>query len=309
MSIANGLLTYGDVSRKEDVVLNAVEMLTAEENGVMSALGKSKAIDTVHSYLVDTLATAGSLAVAMNTDIALSGLTTPTRLTNIVQEVAKAIQIARPQEAVQHYFGQNETEYQTTKSLKDWGNAVEFDLVRGVLQSGLSGTIAKMNGIIVNISKSTNTTAHTSGTVFSATILDALMENNWVNSNGDVATDLFVGSTMRRAIDGFTQKNNIVVNNATGGTTIVRTVSTYETSMGTVSVHKHRYVDISGTDATSRVLGIRPEKHKVAYLDMPIVKQLAEDGAYTKKMIYGSMTLETRNQDSNFFASGFLRSA
>lgn len=309
MSIANGLLTYGDVSRKEDVVLNAVELLTAEENGVMSSLGKSKAIDTVHSYLVDTLATAGSLAVAMNTDIALSGLTTPTRLTNIVQEVAKAIQIARPQEAVQHYFGQNETEYQTTKSLKDWGNAVEFDLVRGVLQSGLSGTIAKMNGIIVNISKSTNTTAHTSGTVFSATILDALMENNWVNSNGDVATDLFVGSTMRRAIDGFTQKNNIVVNNANGGTTIVRTVSTYETSMGTVSVHKHRYVDISGTDATSRVLGIRPEKHKVAYLDMPIVKPLAEGGAYTKKMIYGSMTLETRNQDSNFFASGFLRSA
>ena len=79
--------------------------------------------------------------------------------------------------------------------------------------------------------------------------------------------------------------------------------------MGTVSVHKHRYVDIAGTDATSRVLGIRPEKHKVAYLDMPSVKQLAEDGAYTKKMIYGSMTLETRNQDSNFFASGFLRSA
>ncbi len=309
MSIANGLLTYGDVSRKEDVVLNAVELLTAEENGVMSALGKTKAIDTVHSYLVDTLATAGSLAVQMNTDISLTAVSTPTRLTNIVQEVAKAIQISRPQEAVQHYFGTNETEYQTSKALKDWGNAVEFDLVRGTLQSGASGTIAKMNGIIVNISKSTNTTAHTSGTVFSATILDALMENNWNNSNGDVATNLFVGSTMRRAIDGFTQKNNIVVNNANGGSTIVRTVSTYETSMGTISVNKHRYVDISGTDATSRVLGIRPEKHKVAYLDMPIIKQLAENGAYTKKMIYGSMTLETRNQDSNFFASGFLRSA
>jgi hypothetical protein len=309
MSSTNGLLTYGDVSRKEDVVLNAVEILTAEENQIMNSLGKSKAIDTVHSFLVDTLATAGSLAVGMNTDFTLSALTTPTRLTNIVQEVAKAIQISRPQEVVQHYSGQNETERQTTKSLKDWGNAVEFDLVRGVLQSGASGTIAKMNGLIVNISKSTNTTAHTSGTVFSATILDALMENNWNNSNGDVATDVFVGSTMRRAIDNFTQKNNIVVNNATGGSTIVRTVSTYETSMGTVSVHKHRYVDISGTDATARVLGIRPEKHKVAYLDMPTIKPLAANGAYTKKAIYGSMTLETRNQDSNFFASGFLRSA
>ena len=38
MSILNGLLTYGDVSRKEDVVLNAVELLTAEENTVLNKL-------------------------------------------------------------------------------------------------------------------------------------------------------------------------------------------------------------------------------------------------------------------------------
>lgn len=309
MSIANGLLTYGDVSRREDVVLNAVEILTALEDSIMNVLGKTEAIDTVHSFLVDTLQTAASKAVAMNTDFSLSAVTTPTRLTNIVQEVAEAIQVSRPQEKIQHYHGENETQRQTTKALKNWGNSVEFDLVRGTLQSGLSGTIAKMNGIITAISKSTNTTAHTSGTVFSASILDGLMTDNWTNSNGDVATDLYVGGIMRRVIDSFTQKTNIVVNNPSNAVTIVKTVSTYETSMGTLSVHKHRYVDISGTDATCRVLGIRPEKLKIAYLDKPFIKDLAEGGAYTKKAVYGSMTLEVRNQDSNFFASGFLRSA
>ncbi len=308
MSILNGLLTYGDVSRKEDVVLNAVELLTAEENAVLTKLGKTSAIDTVHSYLVDTLQTAGSKAVAMNIDFTLSAQTTPTRLTNLVQEVAEAIQVARPQEKVAHYFGQNMTEYQTTKALKNWGNAVEFDLVRSTLVSGLSGTTAKMNGIIAAISKSTNTTAHTSGTVFSASILDGLMTDNWTNSNGDVATDLFVGGIMRRVIDNFVQKSNVVVNTP-GISTIVRTVSSYETSMGTLMVTKHRYVDIQGTDATCRVLGVRPEKLKIAYLDKPMIKDLAENGAYTKKAVYGSMTLEVRNQDSNFFASGFLRSA
>jgi hypothetical protein len=79
--------------------------------------------------------------------------------------------------------------------------------------------------------------------------------------------------------------------------------------MGTLNVRKHRYVDISGTDATARVLGVRPEKLKVAYLDMPFIKQLAENGAYNKKAVYGSCTLEVRNQDSNFFSSGFLRTA
>lgn len=308
MSILNGLLTYGDVSRKEDVVLNAVELLTAEENTVLNKLGKTTAIDTVHSFLVDSLSTPASKAVAMNTDFALSAQTTPTRLTNLVEEIAEAIQVSRPQEKVAHYQGQNMTEYQTTKALKNWGNAAEFDLVRSTLVSGLSGTIAKMNGIIAAISKSTNTTAHTSGTVFSASILDGIMADNWTNSNGDVATDVFVGGIMRRVIDNFVQKSNVVVNTP-GMSDIVRTVATYETSMGTIMVTKHRYVDIAGTDATCRVLGVRPEKLKIAYLDKPYIKDLAEGGAYTKKAVYGSMTLEVRNQDSNFFISGFLRSA
>lgn len=301
------LLTYGDVARVEDVVLNSIEILTAKENSVMNILGKTEARDTVHMYLVDTLATPGSLAVEMGRDFTNTALTTPSRLTNLVEEVAKTFTVARPQEKVQHYHGQNETERQVSKALADWGNAFEFDLVRSTLASGVSGTTAKMSGIIQAISKSTNTTAHTSGTVFSATILDGLMEGNWTNSNGDVATDAFVGGTMRRNIDGFTQKNNIVVNNATGGSTIVRTVSTYETAMGTLSIRLHRYVDIAGTDATLRFLAVRPEKLKIAYLDRPTILDLAKAGAYSKKSVYGSGTLEVRNQDSNFFTSGFLR--
>ena len=308
MAIAGGLLTYGDVNRREDVVLNSIEILTAQENQVMNLLGKTTAIDTVHSYLVDTLATPGSLAVEMSTDFSLATLSTPTRLTNLVQEIAKAIQVARPQEKVQHYSGTNETDRQLSKGLKDWGNAAEFDLVRSTLVSGISGTVAKMNGAIAAISKSTNTTAHTSGTVFSATILDGLMTDNWTNSNGDVATDVFVGGVMKRIMDGFTAKTNVVVN---GGavSNIVKTVTTYETSMGTITIHKHRYVFVSGTDATNRILGLRPEKLKIAYLDMPFIKDLAEGGAYSKRAIYGSLTLEVRNQDSNFFASGFLLTA
>ena len=193
-------------------------------------------------------------------------------------------------------------------ALKDWGNALEFDLVRQTLASGLSGTVAKFNGIINGISLANNTTSQTSGTVFSATILDALMFNCWSTSNGDVATDVFVGGIMRRVVDNFTQKTNVVVNAPSGVSTIIRTVSTFETSMGTVNIHKHRYVQQSG-DATGRVLAIRPEKIKVAYLDMPFVKPLAEAGAYAKRAVYGSCTPEFHNQNSCFFSDGYLLSA
>jgi len=306
MSVTNVLQTYGDVSRKESVVLNMIEILTAQENQLLSGLGKSKAIDEVHSYLTDTLQTPASAAYQQGADYSYNALTTPARLTNIVQEIAMPIRVTRKQQAVEHYHGRNELERQLSKAMMNWGNAAEFDIVRSTLVSGASGTIAKMNGIIAAISKSTNTTAQTSGTVFSASILDGLAETNWNNSNDDVATDLYVGSKLRTAIDGFTQKTNVVVNSP-GISSIVRTVSTYETAFGTLTIRKHRFIQQSA-DATGRVLAINKDKIKLAYLDMPTVdSELARGGAYTPKAVYGSLTVEVSNQDANWFASGYKK--
>lgn len=300
----NILRTFGDSAAKEDVVLNAVELLTAQETQILNMLGKTSAINTVHSFLTDTLATAASLAVAEGGDYTASALTTPTRLTNLVQIVAKNYKVTRTQQDISHYHGENELARQTEKALKDWGNAAEFDLVRSTLVSGASGTIPKMSGIIQAISKSTNTTVHNSGTVFSASILDGLMKANWDNSNGDVATDLFLGSALRKKVDEFTQKTNMVVN-APGASSIVRTVTSYETAFGTLRVHKHRYVQQSG-DATARALAIRPDKLKVAFLRKPYIDTgLQRGGDYDNRAVVGKLTLEVRNQDSNWFASGF----
>lgn len=308
MATTNILQTYGDATIKTDIVLNSVEIISAREDGIFSMLGKTNAISMVHSYSTDTLATAGSQAVQQGADFTYLARTTPSLLTNIVEEIAVQMKVTRPMMAVQHYHGQNELDRQLAKGLMEFTNAVEYDLVRSTLASGASGTTQTMSGIIEAISKSTNTTAHTSGTVFSATILDGLMQDCWTNSNGDVATDLFVGGVMRRVIDGFIAKSNVVVNSP-DVRGIVKTVTTYETAFGTLRIHKHRYVQQS-SDATGRVLAIRPEKLKVAMLEAPtVLTDLSTSGAYVPRAVYGSMTLEVRNQDSNFFASGFLKSA
>lgn len=306
MATDNILRSYGDSSRKEDVVLNAIEILTATETQIFNMIGRSRAIDTVHSYLTDTLDTAASLAVAESGDYTYSALTTPTRLTNIVQNVAKPFKVSRTQRRVEHYHGQDELERQTTKALKDWGNGAEFDLVRSTLTSGASGTTAKMSGIIEATSKSTNHTSHTSGTVFSASILDGLMKDNWDNSNGDVATDVFVGSALRQDIDDFTQKTNQLITDVQA-TRILRTVTMYENAFGVLTVHKHRYVQ-QGADATGRVLAINPDKLSVAFLEMPYIDTgLARTGDFDPRAVVGKMTLEVQNQDSNFYADGFLK--
>jgi len=305
-AVAGTLLTYGDVSRRDDVVLNAIEILTATESQIMNQLGKTTAIDTIHSFLTDTLLTPGSQAVEMGAAYSYSTLTTPSRQTNIVEEIAVPIQVARPQQVIQHYHGQNELQRQLNKALLAWGNAAEFDIVRSSLASGVSGTVARMLGIqnwIAGVSSAY--TNQTSGTTWSSSILDALMANCWTNSNGDVATDLYMGGNLRKQTDYFIQKTNVVVN-APEITDIVKTVTTYETAFGTLSVHKHRFIQDSSSTVNQVVVGIRPEKLKIAFLDKPYIQtDLSTTGPYTPRAVYGSLTLEVRNPLSNFYASGY----
>ena len=115
-----------------------------------------------------------------------------------------------------------------------------------------------------------------------------------------------MGSILRANTDGFTQKTNVVTGGATM-TGIVRTVSSYETAFGTLIIHTHRYIQDSD-DATGRVLAIRPEKLKVAFLEKPYIDTgLARSGPYDYRAVAGSFTLETHNKQSNFYSDGFLK--
>lgn len=300
------LRTYGDVSAREDVVKNAIEILTARETQIYSKLGKSVAINTVHSYLVDTLLAAASLAVGEGEDFSATALTTPSRLTNLVEIVAKNFKVTRTQQDIAHYQGENELSRQTSKALMDWANAAEFDLVRSTLVSGASGTAPKLSGIIEAVSLANNHTSQASGTAWSASILDAYIMNTWVNSNGDVPTELYVGAIMRKNTDQFTQKTNVVVNNPAGQAEIVKTVSTYTTAFSTMNINSHRYIQ-QAADVTGRILMINPEKLKVAELRSPYIQtDLSRGGDYDNYAVIGKFTLEAHNQNTNFFSDGFL---
>jgi len=302
----NILRTYSDESRKEDV-LGLVEILTAKENWFVRNLRKGKVTDTIVSTLTDTLATAASGAVAETGDYTAAALTTPSKLTNLVEVVAKPYKVDRTQNQIEKYTGENELRRQTTKKLAEWGNSAEFDIVRSTLVSGASGTTPKMSGIIEATSKSTNHTSQTSGTVFSASILKGLMKANWDNSNGNVATDIFVGSYLSDKIDDFTNKSYTVVN-GTNEKTIVNSIDLFETGLGKVRKHTHRYVQQSG-DATARVLAVNSQYLEVGYLQKPFIDTgLARSGDYDFRAIVGKLTLRVRNQDVHWFADGFAKS-
>lgn len=303
--MSSELTTYTGKSVIKPDVLSLVEILTAKENYFLTNLAKKAAISTVHQTMTDTLRTAASQAIAEEADFTNLERTSPSLVPNIVQIVAIPFRVTNTAAQVQYYHNENELARQTTKALIEWGNAAEFDLVRSTLASGTSGTAPKMDGIIRGISKSTTYTAQTSGVVFSASILKGLMKNCWDNSNGDVATDIFVGSAMSNRIDDFTNKTYNVVTGV-NVKEVVMAVDVFETGLGKVRKHTHRYVQQSG-DATARILGVRPEKLGIAYLQKPFIDtDLAKSGDYTPRAVIGKLTLEVKNKDSNFFSDGYL---
>lgn len=97
---------------------------------ISTMIGKTRAIDAVHHTLVDSLEAAGSNAVAEGADYAMKTRTTPTRLTNIVELVSIPFAVTRTQQAIDHYHGTDELTRQETKALREYGNSVEFDLVK-----------------------------------------------------------------------------------------------------------------------------------------------------------------------------------
>jgi hypothetical protein len=301
------LKTYGDVTIKPDVVA-FVELITALETYFLGNLGKSQAYGPVHQTQIDTLPAVGSLAVAEGEDLSSAAVTTPSLLTNIVEHVARTFQVSDVQKKVAHFSGEDMLAYQTVKAAKEIGNAMEFDIIRSTLTSGQSGTVPKMKGIVQSVSKSTNTTVHNSGTVLSASIINGLMKANWDNSNGNVATDLFMGSFLRNVVDGFTQKSNSLIN--VPANTIDNMVDVYQTSFGRINVHVHRYVQSTtagglGSESTGRLLAVNPAYLKIAYLNPIYMIDLAKTGASYKKAYVSDLTVEVKNQDPHWNATGF----
>lgn len=301
MATTNILPTFTDTNIVTDVS-RLIEILTARENYFVTNLQKVRATAMVHSYQTDTLAAVGSLKVTEGDDLTAAALTTPSRLTNLVQESAKAFFVSDAQRAVEHFSGTDELARQTEKAIMELANSMEYDLVRSTAVSAASGTAGALDGILVAVSHANNFSAHSSGTVFAASILNAMMYDAWSNGNGDTPTDLFVGPFLRNTIDSFTQKSNNIVQ--VSADTIENGVTYYSTSFGVMQVHTHRYLNVAG-DATGKVLGIRPEKLAIAYLTAPRVVELAKAGTSEKRAVAVDFTLEVRNKLSNFYHNGF----
>lgn len=291
------VFTYDSNARKESL-LDIITNISPVENGLMSLLGRSSATNTLHEWVTDTLKTPAAQSVVEGSDASFANRTNPTRVQNQTQIVRIDFSVTDTERARNYPGFKDRYAYEMQKAMKEWANDAEFNLLRSTVATGTGSAARTMTGLKAAIT--TNATAQ-SGVSLSESILNDYMQNAW--AQGGEPTDILVGSRLKRRISGFTA--NTTRFSTSENETLHNVVDTYYSDFGVFRIRLHRYMTVSG-DTNADILGIQPDKFRVAYLREPEHVTLAKTGSATKGMIEGEVTLEYLAQNSSFEGTAHL---
>lgn len=294
--MAIGLITYSDASRREDLI-DVITNVSPDETPLLSGLPMgSAAKNTYHEYLTDTFAAYADNAAAEATAFTATDHTAPSRAGNVCQIFLDNIRVSGTELAVNTV--EDAYSYQINKNLKEHAKDIELALMQGTRASGNSGVARRMTGIMAALT--TNATARNSGSSLGETTFNDIMAMIW-NNSGKVATEVFVGSTLKRDISGFTATNTKFVD-ATDKR-LVGSVAIYESDFGVHKIFLHRNVP-AGANAKALV-AINPEYHRLSFLRPTKVTPIAQTGDFKSAQIVTEMTLENRGEATGAKVTGF----
>lgn len=284
------LFTYDDTSRREDLLSVLRDVSPVTDNYLTTKLGKSTAQNTLHEWPVRNIARPTSVTAAEEgSDPSEPSGDAPTRSNNITAIFRRAVKVSGTEEAVRRALPGSAIEDEKMVKLMRLKADMEWALINGSYASGASGTargMAGINGVI-----STNLTARASGTSFSTTEFEDIVQNSW-----DSVGSAFVGNvllctmgikrkiqTFTTSVTRYTEENDVIKNN----------VSVYESSSGVVKIIPHK--DVNNATGSTHVYLIREDLYKMAFLvnREPKFVELAKTGDYTSGMYITEMTLES----------------
>lgn len=295
--MAIGLITYGDVSRQEDVA-DLIVNVDYKSTPFLSRIGESVATNTYHEWLNDTFAAPTVDAGVEGADVSIVDLTAPARQGNVVQLFQKVVVVSDTEIAIPHYGMNDPFEYQTQKKMVELARDMELAHIAGTVGSGNSGVARYENGAIALIT--TNKTARTSGTSFIEDELNALLQLVYTSGTDEDVDLLLTTPYMKRVIDKFATNVTRYVD-AEEFKQVLR-VDVYTSSFGQHEVVMERNIP------NGAILGVDTSKWRTAWLvnRRVAIRPLAKTGSATKALMEGEATLEALNQKSSFYASGYF---
>jgi hypothetical protein len=289
------LVTYNDTSRPEDLV-SVVTNISPSETPLLSRLARgADAMQTAHEYLVDTFAASTDNAQTEGAAFSAQTLTAPTRARNLTQIFRNDIEVSGTQQVVSD---PSALPYQVSKRLKEHAKDMERGIMAGSQASGATNAARRMTGVINALT--TNATTLASNSTLTETVYNNLLQ--LVHASTDIFPDMvFVGSTLKRTISGFTGGNT--KNVEAQSKKLISSVAVYEGDFGIQQIMIHR--DVPNAASGRSVVGINSMYHRLSYLRPTQVIDIAKVGDSDRKMLLTEMTVEHTGQATGFVANGF----
>jgi hypothetical protein len=301
--------SYDAVGIREDLS-DVITNVSPEETPFFSACKKTKATNTYHEWMTDTLRSSAANAHIEGDATTASARVATTRLGNYTQILKGAVNIPDTDEGLSKAGRARELAYQVVKLGKEIKKDVEKALFdNNARNAGASGATARElaglpSWIVTNIDEAGDATvatgdgtdARSDGTAaaFSQTRFDGVMQSIW--EEGGNPDKVYLSAYQMNIALGFTGMNNqrSTIGASVGGTNaVINAVDVYVTPWGTVEFVPSR--ENRGRD----VFVLQSDMFEVATLRGMKSTQLAKTGDSTTRQIVTELTLVSKNEKAS----------
>tara|TARA_R110000851_G_scaffold323287_1_gene489857 strand:+ start:157 stop:1110 length:954 start_codon:yes stop_codon:yes gene_type:complete len=294
------------VSIREDLS-DVIYDISPSETPFYSSIAKTKATNTNHEHLTDSLRASASNAHIEGDDTAATARTAQTRLGNYTQIFKNAVVVSDTDDGLSKAGKAKEMAYATMQIAKEQKLDIEAALFANNAKVGGNATTAReLAGMPAWLTTNTDfganegadatgdgTDARTDETTtliaFSQARFDGVMQNIWLS--GGKADTVYLSAFQMNLALGFTGNNNARAE-ATPGK-VENFVSVYVTPWGTVSFTPTR------ENRSRDVFIVEKDKWACAVLRPTKNVELAKTGDSTKRQVVTELTLVARNEAAN----------
>lgn len=277
-----------------------------ESNYFISNLGVAPvAMNTLHEwnlfYEGRATSATGNIEGAQTT---YGDLPVELRSTNRTIILDSPIRLSRTRASIANVTGEDAVGVEKERALRRLKSKMEYATVNGVVAAGATDTARGMAGIERCIS--TNVTARASGTSFTETELNDIVQNSWDAVGSEYVGDVLVAPVViKRRVATF--GTNLTRNVDASDKKLTQEVRVYDSEVGqTVKILAHK--DVRTTAGSLAVMLVREELYEHSFLvdsGEPHWEDLAKDGDRENGMYITEFTLVSYDQHASVKRTGY----
>lgn len=263
------------------------------------------ATNTLHEHPVYNTARPTSVTMVIEgADATIQDLNTTSRANNRIGIVDEVVQVTSTDMGISTLTGEDQMSFQKREGLTRLKAKMEWLTVNGVLAAGSSGVAAQMAGIERCIS--TLITARASGTSFTETELNDMVQDSWDNVGAAYVGDMLLCPVViKRRVSTFT--SNLTRNIDASAKKLDKEIRVYDSEVGqTVAIIPHK--DVRTTAGSLAVMLLREELYSHSFLAKegePKWVPLARTGHAEKGMYQAQFTVNSFAQRASVRRTGY----